>query len=139
MRAVAKALGLPEEVYDRMPFPGPALAARVQGEVTPENIEIVRKATKIVEEELADTGAFQYLAILHRDRVTGVRNRERDYGLQIEIRCWDSVDATTGSPTKIPSDILYHTLGDRITSEIPGVVSVVYSITKKPPSTIEAI
>lgn len=139
VRAVAKALGLPEEVYDRMPFPGPALAARVQGEVTPENIEIVRKATKIVEEELADTGAFQYLAILHRDRVTGVRNRERDYGLQIEIRCWDSVDATTGSPTKIPSDILYHTLGDRITSEIPGVVSVVYSITKKPPSTIEAI
>lgn len=61
VRKIAKALGLPEETYNRPPFPGPALAARVIGEVTPERIEIVRKATKVVEEELCNTGAFQYL------------------------------------------------------------------------------
>ncbi|MBN1976411.1 MAG: ExsB family transcriptional regulator [Anaerolineae bacterium] len=138
VRAVAKALGLSEEVYNRMPFPGPALAARVIGEVTPERTEIVREATAIVEEELADTGAFQYLAILHQDKVTGMRDDKRDYGHQIEVRCWESEDARTGSPTRLPFDTLER-LADRITSEVPGVVSVTYSITKKPPSTIEAI
>jgi len=138
VRAVAKALGLSEDVYDRMPFPGPALAARIIGEVTPERSEIVREATAIVEEELADTDAFQYLAILHQDKVTGMRDGKRDYGLQIEVRCWESEDARTGSPTRLPFDTLER-LADRITDEVPGVVSVTYNITKKPPSTIEAI
>ncbi|MBN1810664.1 MAG: ExsB family transcriptional regulator [Anaerolineae bacterium] len=138
VRAVAKALGLSEEVYNRMPFPGPALAARIIGEVTPERAEIVREATAIVEEELANTGAFQYLAILHQDKVTGMRDGKRDYGLQIEVRCWESADARTGSPTRLPFDTLER-LADRITSEVPGVVSVTYNITKKPPSTIEAV
>ncbi len=138
VRAVAQALELPEEVYDRMPFPGPALAARIIGEVTPERAETVREATAIVEEELADTGAFQYLAILHQDRVTGMRDGRRDYGQQIEIRCWKSEDARTGSPTRLPFDTLER-LADRITAEVPGVVSVTYNITKKPPSTIEAV
>lgn len=137
VRAVAKALGLPEEITSRPPFPGPALAARVIGEVTPERIETVRAATAIVEEELAHTGAFQYLAILHEDRVTGLRNGRRDYGLQIEVRCWDSQDARTGSPTRLPYEMLER-LAERIT-QVPGVVSVTYNITRKPPSTIEAV
>ncbi len=138
VRRVAKAVGLPEEICNRPPFPGPALAARVIGEVTPERVEIVRRATRIVEEELSGTEAFQYLAILHEDRVTGVREGKRDYGLQIEVRCWDSKDARTGSPTRLPYDTLDR-LAEKITSEVPGVVSVTYNITKKPPSTIEAI
>ena len=138
IRKVAKVMGLPEEIYNKPPFPGPALAARVIGEVTRERIETVRKATKIVEEELCNTNAFQYLAILHEDKVTGMRKGRRDYGLQIEVRCWESIDAITGSPTRLPYDTLDN-LADRITKEVPGVVSVTYNITKKPPSTIEAV
>ena len=138
IRALGKQLALPQELYSRPPFPGPALAARIIGEVTGERIETVRKATKVVEEELCDTGAFQYLAILHQDRVTGIRNEKRDYGLQIEVRCWDSEDAITGSPTNLPYETLSG-LAERITGEVPGVVSVTYSISKKPPSTIEAV
>jgi len=138
VRKVAQALGLPEEIYNRPPFPGPALAARVIGEVTPDKIAVVRKATQIVEEELSTTKAFQYLAILHKDRVTGVRNGKREFGLQIEVRCWDSTDAVIAYPTHLSFDILER-LGGRITSEVPGVVSVTYNIARKPPSTVEAI
>jgi len=138
VRAVGRALGLPEEIWGRPPFPGPALTARVIGEATPERVKLVRKATKIVEEQLSGTGAFQYLAILHEDKVTGIREGKRDYGLQIEIRCWESQDAVTATPTNLPFDILEN-LADRITGEVPGVVSVTYNITKKPPSTIEAV
>ncbi len=138
VREIAKALGLPEEIYNRPPFPGPALSTRVIGEVTPERIETVRKATKIVEEELSNTGAFQYLAILHQDRVTGVRGGRRDFGLQIELRCWESKDALVGTPTRLAFDIL-EKLAEKITETVAGVVSVTYNITKKPPSTIEAI
>jgi GMP synthase (glutamine-hydrolysing) len=138
VRAVAKALGLPKEIYARPPFPGPALCARVIGEVTPDRIALVRAATKIVEQELAGTGAFQYLAILHADKVTGVRDGRRDYGHQMEVRCWDSADAVTGSPTRLDWDVLAR-LAERITREVPGVVSVTYNIAAKPPSTIEAV
>jgi GMP synthase (glutamine-hydrolysing) len=138
IRRVAKALGLPEEIYNRPPFPGPALAARIIGEVTPQRIDTIREATKIVEDELYSTGAFQYLAILHEDRVTGIKNQKREYGLQIEVRCWESEDAITGTPTRVSYEIL-DLLAERITSEVRGVVSVTYNITKKPPSTIEAV
>ena len=138
VREVAKALGLPEEIYNRMPFPGPALTARVLGEVTPERIEIARKATKIVEEELANTKAFQYFAILHANKVTGMREGKRDYGFQIEVRCWDSKDAVTASPTRLPHETLGK-LAERITSEMPDVVSVTYNITRKPPSMMEVV
>lgn len=138
VRSVARALGLPEELYNRPPFPGPALAARVIGEVTPDRVELVRLATKVVEEELANTKAFQYLAILHEDKVTGVRNNKRDFGFQIEVRCWDSSDAVTAKPTRLSFDILER-LSQRITTEVPGVVSVTYNIATKPPSTIEAV
>jgi GMP synthase (glutamine-hydrolysing) len=138
IRAIGKALGLPEELSNRMPFPGPALATRVIGEVSPERIEIVRKATQIVEEELSQTRAFQYLAILHEDRVTGIRDGKREFGSQIEVRCWDSKDAKTGSPTKLSYEILEN-MAKRLTAEVPKVVSVTYNITQKPPATIEAL
>ena len=138
VRKVAQELGLPQSIYSRMPFPGPALSARVIGEATPERIEIVRAATAITEEELTSISAFQYMAILHQDRVTGIRQGRRDFGLQIEIRCWDSVDARVARPTQLPFSTL-EKLAQRITGEVPGVVSVTYNITSKPPSTIEAV
>jgi len=138
VRVVGKALGLPEEMFTRPPFPGPALATRVIGEVTPERVALVRAATVIVEAELRDSGAFQYMAILHEDKVTGMRDGKRDYGYQIEVRCWDSADAVTAAPTDLPFSLL-RKIADRITSEIPGVVSVTYNIATKPPSCIEAV
>ncbi len=138
IRAVGRALGLPAELAQRPPFPGPALAARIVGEVTRERVAIVRRATAIVEACLEDSGAFQYLAILHEDRVTGVRDGKRDFGYQIEIRCWDSEDAVTALPTDIPFARL-RTMADRITDTVPGVVSVTYNIAAKPPSCIEAV
>ncbi|MFH1836061.1 MAG: asparagine synthase-related protein [Methanobacteriota archaeon] len=138
VRKVGQALGLPESIYNRMPFPGPALSARVIGEATPDRIELVRKATVIVEEELSTTSAFQYMAILHEDKVTGMRDGKRDFGFQIEVRCWDSVDARTATPTELSFSTLSK-LAERITGEVPGVVSVTYNIGSKPPSTIEAV
>lgn len=138
VRKIAEALGLSKTIFNRMPFPGPALAARVIGEITPERIKIVRQATSITEEELSSHGAFQYMAILHQDRVTGIRDGKRDFGLQIEIRCWDSIDARTAQPTRLSFDILDR-LVQRIITEVSGVVSVTYNITPKPPSTIEAV
>jgi GMP synthase (glutamine-hydrolysing) len=138
VRKVAKALGLPSSVYERMPFPGPALAARVIGEATPERIALVRKATAITEEMLASSGAFQCMAILHEDRVTGMRHGKRDFGLQIEIRCWDSVDARQAIPTRLEWEAL-ESLSLKILDEVPEVVSVTYNIAPKPPSTMEAV
>jgi GMP synthase (glutamine-hydrolysing) len=138
VRKVAEALGLPDWMSHRMPFPGPALAARIIGEVTAERLDLVRLATAIVEEELADSGAFQYMAILHEDRVTGMRGGKRDFGLQIEVRCWDSVDARVATPTRLPFEALER-LGARLTGEVPGVVSVTYHIGAKPPSTMEVV
>jgi len=138
VRKVGEALGFPAELFDRIPFPGPALSARVIGEVTHERIETVRKATVVVERLLKNTGAFQYMAILHEDRVTGMRDNKRDFGQQIEVRCWESVDARTATPTKLPFEIL-EKLASEIIREVPGIVSVTYNITPKPPSTIEAV
>ena len=138
MRKLGEALGLPGELFRRIPFPGPALAARVIGEATPERIETVRQATRVVEQALSGYGAFQYLAILHEDRVTGMRDGRRDFGRQIEVRCWDSIDARAAAPTRLPFEILEQ-LAQDILREVPGVVSVTYNIASKPPSTIEAV
>jgi GMP synthase (glutamine-hydrolysing) len=138
VRKVGKALGLPAEVFRRIPFPGPALSARVIGEVMPERIETVRKATVIVERLLKGTGAFQYMAILHDDRVTGMRDGKRDFGQQIEVRCWDSIDARTATPTRLPFKVL-EKLAREILRKVPGIVSVTYNIAPKPPSTMEAV
>jgi len=138
VRKVGRALGLPESMFNRMPFPGPALVARVIGEVTPAKIALVRKATAITEAALKGVKAFQYLAILHEDRVTGMRNNKRVFGNQIEIRCWNSIDARAARPTRLSFDIL-ESIAAKITKDIPEVVSVTYNITSKPTSTIEAI
>ncbi len=138
VRKVAEALGLPAAIYNRMPFPGPALAARVVGEATPERLSLVRHATLILEAELSGVEAFQYMAILHEDRVTGMRHGRREFGCQIEIRCWDSVDARAAKPTHLPWEILER-LSGRILNEVPGVVSVTYNIAPKPPSTMEVV
>ena len=138
VRKAGRALGLPNEVFNRIPFPGPALSARVIGEANPQRIETVRKATAVVEKLLKSVKAFQYMAILHEDRVTGMRAGRRDFGQQIEIRCWDSIDARVATPTKLPFATLQK-LADEIIRNVPGIVSVTYNITTKPPSTIEAV
>jgi GMP synthase (glutamine-hydrolysing) len=138
VRATGKALGLPAALFERIPFPGPALAARVIGEATPDRIETVRQATVVVERLLETTGAFQYMGILHEDRVTGMRDGQRDFGQQIEVRCWESVDARTATPTALPFETLEKLAAD-IIREVPGIVSVTYNIATKPPSTIEAV
>jgi GMP synthase (glutamine-hydrolysing) len=138
VRMTGKALGLPEELFARIPFPGPALAARIIGEVTSGRLETVRKATSVVESLLCNKGAFQYMAILHEDRVTGMRDGKRDFGQQIEVRCWDSIDARSATPTRLSFDIL-EKLATEIIKEVPGIVSVTYNIATKPPSTIEAV
>jgi GMP synthase (glutamine-hydrolysing) len=139
VRKVAKALGLSESMYNRMPFPGPGLATRVIGEATPERIELIRRATAIVERELAHIKAFQYLAILPQDRFTGMRDGKRLFGQQIQIRCWDSDDdGRTGKPTRLPRD-LEDELAREILVEIPEIVDVTFSRATKPRSTIEAI
>ncbi len=138
VRKVGRALGLPAELFERIPFPGPALAARVIGEATPERVETVRKATAVVERLLSGSGAFQYLAILHEDKVTGMRGGRRQFGGQIEVRCWDSVDARTATPTRLAFDLLER-LAQEILAEVPDIVSVTYNLASKPPSTIEAV
>ena len=138
VRVVGRALGLPDGQFNRKPFPGPALAARVIGEATPERIATVRQATAILERRLEKNDVFQFMAILHADRVPGIRAGKRDYGLQIEVRCWDSVDARTAEPTRLSWETLVGISGD-ILREISGVVSVTYNIAPKPPSTMEAV
>ena len=138
VRKVAEGLGLPRSTYQRMPFPGPALATRIVGEATRERLDLVRQATAITEAELAGIEAFQYMTILHEDRVTGMRDGRREFGLQMEVRCWDSVDARTATPTRLPWETL-EKLADRLTTEVVGVVSVTYNIGKKPPSTMEVV
>jgi GMP synthase (glutamine-hydrolysing) len=138
VRQVGKHLGLSEELWNRIPFPGPGLACRVIGEVTPEKVALVRKATAIVEEELLQLNPFQVLAVLFSDKATGIVNGERAFGNIIAIRCVESKDALTAVPTEIPWKIL-KTVADKIVKEVPGVIKVVYDVTPKPPSTIEYI
>jgi len=137
VRQVAKVLNLPAEISQRIPFPGPALATRIVGEVTPDRLKIVRAATVIVEQELADSRAFQYLAVLLSDRATGIRNNKRQFGQIIVVRCIESVDARTATVTQLPWDKL-NRISERIT-QIEGVNRCLYDLTPKPPATIEYI
>ena len=138
VRKVAKLLGLPEEIHQRIPFPGPALATRVIGEVTPQKIGIIRKATLIVEGELKNSRAFQYFPVLMNDKATGLKKGKREFGKIIIIRCIESKDARMAAPTKLSWKIL-EKITRRLTTEIPGVNRVCYDITPKPPATIEYI
>jgi GMP synthase (glutamine-hydrolysing) len=136
VRKVARELGLPKEVSERMPFPGPALSLRVLGEVTPEKVAIVRKATEIVEEEAKELGTFQNFAVLHNDKATGIKGGVRVYGNIITVRIVDSEDAVTAKAKQVPYKTLMR-IAERITEEIPSVVRCLYDLTDKPPSTIE--
>ena len=138
VRKVAKLLGLPKSIYQRMPFPGPALSARVIGEANRQKIAVIRKATEIVEKELKNSGAFQYFPVLMEDRATGLRNNKREFGNIIILRCVESVDARKAQPTKLPWKLL-EKITKRLTTEVPGVNRVCYDVTPKPPATIEYI
>lgn len=136
VREVARAFSLPLQVSERRPFPGPGLATRVLGEVTPEKVDIVRKATRIVESEAEGIEHFQSLAVLLSDKATGIREGKRAYGDIVVVRVVKSEDAMRAEATKVPWQTLRR-IGQRIVSEIPKVVHVLYSITDKPPATIE--
>lgn len=138
VREVASGLGLPEEIHQRMPFPGPGLATRVVGEVTPDRVERVRRAHVIIEEELTPLKPFQTFAVLLADRGTGLQEGKRNFGEIIIIRSVESKDALTAEATEVPWDTLKR-LAKRITTEIPEVVRVAYELTPKPPATIEYI
>ncbi|MEM2943990.1 MAG: glutamine-hydrolyzing GMP synthase [Methanomassiliicoccales archaeon] len=142
VRKVARYLGI--EVSERQPFPGPALAVRIIGEVTRESVEIVRKACAIVEEEIERAvenekmmKPWQYFAVLLPVRSVGVQGDRRAYGRTVAIRAVDSVDAMTATYSKIPHDVLER-ISQRIVNEMKDKVNrVVYDITDKPPATIE--
>ncbi|MGD8978934.1 MAG: ExsB family transcriptional regulator, partial [candidate division WOR-3 bacterium] len=138
VRKVGQALGLPKQIHQRMPFPGPGLATRVVGEVTPKKVRMLRKATSIVERELRGVKAFQQFAVLLDDRATGIRNGKRAFGNIIVVRSVQSKNAMTATPTRIPYTILER-IQKKITRQIPEVTKVLYDISPKPPSTIEYI
>ncbi|NYT05305.1 MAG: glutamine-hydrolyzing GMP synthase subunit GuaA [Methanomicrobiales archaeon] len=136
VREVAGGLHLPLEIQHRMPFPGPGLAVRVIGEVTPDKIAIVREANAIVEQELVEKyRPWQCFAAL-LGLGTGVKGDVRLHGWIVAVRAVASRDAMTADPIELPWEML-HRIASRITSEIPGVARVVYDITPKPPATIE--
>ena len=133
---VAKALGLPKEIVYKMPFPGPGLMIRVLGEVTPEKVEIVRKATNIVEKETRKIKSFQSFAVLLNDKATGIINGKRNYGYMIVIRIVSSKDAINAKALNISYNILKK-ISKKIFKEIPEVSRCLYDVTDKPPATIE--
>jgi len=137
VREVSEFLDLPPEISKRIPFPGPALATRIVGEVTPQRLDTVRTATAIVEEELADSGAFQYMAVLLNDYATGIRENKREFGQIIVVRCIESTDARTATVTELPWKKL-NRISERIT-QIDGVNRCLYDLTPKPPATIEYV
>jgi len=137
VRLVAKALGLPIEQVDRRPFPGPGLSIRVLGEVTREGVDLVRRATAIVEEETAGLQCFQAFAVLAKDRATGLtKDGGRLFGNIVIVRVVDSINAMTASPSQLPW-VQLGKIRNRILAELPSVTRVLYDITPKPPATIE--
>ena len=140
VRLVGEQLDLQPEVVWRHPFPGPGLAVRIVGEITPERVETVRAADAIVRAEIRRAGldreVWQVLAVLLEVRSVGVMGDERTYGHPIVIRAVTSADAMTADFARLPYDVL-ETMAGRIVAEVPGVNRVVYDITSKPPGTIE--
>ena len=140
VRKVGKILGVPTTILNRHPFPGPGLAVRVIGEVTPEKLQICKLASKIVEDELISSGwhdkVWQAYAAVGDDRAVGVVGDERKYGHVVLVRIVDSIDAMTADWTRLPSDILER-ISNRITNEVDDVAWVSYVVSSKPPATIE--
>jgi GMP synthase (glutamine-hydrolysing) len=140
VRAVGEELGLPEEIVWRQPFPGPGLAVRIVGTVTPERLEILRQADAIVIEEIKRAGVYaelwQSFAVLLAIRTVGVMGDERTYAYPVVVRAVVSDDAMTADWARLPHDLL-ECLSSRIIAEVPGVNRVALDITSKPPGTIE--
>jgi GMP synthase (glutamine-hydrolysing) len=140
VRAVGEELGLPEEIVWRQPFPGPGLAVRIVGTVTPERLEILRQADAIVIEEIKRAGVYaelwQSFAVLLAIRTVGVMGDERTYAYPVIVRAVVSDDAMTADWARLPHDLL-EALSSRIIAEVPGVNRVALDITSKPPGTIE--
>ena len=140
VRAVGAELGLPPEIVQRQPFPGPGLGVRIVGEVTPESVETVRAADVIVRDEITKAGldgeVWQAFAVLADIRSVGVMGDERTYARPIIVRAVTSEDAMTADWARLPHDLL-EVISSRIVNEVSGVNRVVYDITSKPPGTIE--
>jgi len=140
VRAVGEQLGLPEDIVWRQPFPGPGLAVRIVGTITPERVEVLQAADRIVTEEIKRAGLerelWQSFAVLPAVRTVGVMGDERTYAYPIVIRAVTSDDAMTADWARLPYDLLER-LSSRIINEVPGVNRVAYDITSKPPGTIE--
>ena len=163
VRALGTALGLPDHIVQRQPFPGPGLAIRIIGDVTPEKLAMLKEADAIVREELdaynamiaeesgepngevergcaggpvIERSVWQYFAVLPDIRSVGVMGDERTYQRPIILRAVESSDAMTADWAKLPYDVLGR-ISSRIVAEVPGINRVVYDITSKPPSTVE--
>ena len=140
VRKIAKLLGVPEKLFMRHPFPGPGLAVRIIGEITPKKLNIAKVASKIVEDELIEAELYgkvwQAYAAVGDDKAVGVVGDERKYGNIVMIRVVDSIDAMTADWTRLPHGLL-EKMSNRITNEIEDVTWVTYTISSKPPATIE--
>jgi GMP synthase (glutamine-hydrolysing) len=140
VRAVGEELGLPEEIVWRQPFPGPGLAVRIVGTITPERVAILQAADEIVTDEIRRAGLYRELwqsfAVLPVVRTVGVMGDERTYAYPVVIRAVTSDDAMTADWARLPYDLLER-LSNRIINEVPGINRVAFDITSKPPGTIE--
>ncbi|MCP2329891.1 glutamine-hydrolyzing GMP synthase [Actinoalloteichus caeruleus] len=140
VRAAGRVLGLPEQIVDRHPFPGPGLAVRMTGAVTPERLERLRRSDEIFISELRSAGLYQQtaqaLVVLTSDKSVGVLGDFRTYEDVVALRAVDTEDWMTADWSRLPYDFLAR-VSNRIVNEVPGVNRVVYDISSKPPATVE--